>query len=422
MKKIFPNLFNFCADGLVIFSRLHGRQAWLIFLIIFSLIVALSFPAHSQTSPKQEIRGVWLTNIDSDVLFEQNKLAIAIDSLAKLNFNTLYPTVWNWGYTLYPSEVAEAAIGTAIDPTEGLQGRDILEEAIAKGHEKGMAVIPWFEFGFMAPADSQLAKRHPDWLTKRRDGSTIWLEGNVHKRVWLNALHPEVQQFMTDLMVEIVSKYDVDGIQIDDHFGFPYDFGYDDYTVRLYQQEHQGKLPPAPRNLKPTNNCSTSDRDWQEWTQWRANKISAYLKQLFGEVKKNNPKAIMAVSPNPQTFSRNCFLADWYQWERMGLVEELVLQVYRDNMKSFLRELSQPEVKAAKAHIPFGVGILSGLKGRPVPFDRIQKQVETVRKQGFAGVSFFFYESLWNLAPETPQQRQTALQNLFATPMKRAQL
>jgi len=33
-----------------------------------------------------------------------------------------------------------------------------------------MGVIPWFEFGFMAPADSDLAKRHPDWLTSRRDG------------------------------------------------------------------------------------------------------------------------------------------------------------------------------------------------------------------------------------------------------------
>jgi len=77
-----------------------------------------------------------------------------------------------------------------------------------------MGVIPWFEFGFMAPADSDLAKRHPDWLTSRRDGSQIWIEGK--HEVWLNPFRPEVQQFIQDLILEIVSK-DIDGIQFDDH-------------------------------------------------------------------------------------------------------------------------------------------------------------------------------------------------------------
>jgi uncharacterized lipoprotein YddW (UPF0748 family) len=434
MKQFIANTFNAYADGLVKFSRLHGRYAWLIFLLIFSFILAFNFPVRSQsvhgvysqsvpTSQPAEIRGVWLTNIDSDVLFERQKLSDAIDTLSRLNFNTLYPTVWNWGHTLYPSEVAESVIGHSLDPTEGLQGRDILAEIVERGHSKGMAVIPWFEFGFMAPADSELAKRHPEWLTKRQDGSTVWLEGNVHKRVWLNPFKPEVQQFISDLIVEIVSKYDVDGIQVDDHFGFPYDFGYDDYTVKLYQQEHDGKLPPKPpAKIETVNNCVVQNREWIEWTRWRADKITNYMKQVFRAIKDNNSNAIASVSPNPQTFSLNCYLADWQKWERMGLVEELVLQVYRNDMNAFRRELSQPEVKAAKEHIPFGIGVLSGLKGRPIAFEQIKTQVETVRQQKFAGVSFFFYESLWNLSSESPEQRQLALRSLFSSPWKRVSL
>jgi uncharacterized lipoprotein YddW (UPF0748 family) len=424
MKQFISNTYNNCADGLVNFSRSYGRQSWPLFLFILTLILVINFSfgniARSQ-GKTTEIRGVWLTNIDSDVLFDRQRLANAIDTLSRLNFNTLYPTVWNWGHTLYPSKVAESAIGLALDPTEKLQERDILAEAVEKGRSKGMSVIPWFEFGFMAPADSQLAKRHPEWLTKRHDGSTVWLEGNVHKRVWLNPLRPDVQQFITNLIVEIVGQYDVDGIQLDDHFGFPYDFGYDDFTVKLYQQEHDGKLPPKPpANIKTVNNCVVSDREWIEWTRWRANKVTDYMKQTFRAIKNANPRAIVSVSPNPQSFSLNCYLADWQKWERMGLVEEIVLQVYRNDMKSFLRELSQPEVKAARQHIPFSIGVLSGLKGRPVSLGQIKTQVETVRKQGFAGVSFFFYESLWNLAQETPQQRQSAFGDLFATPIKRS--
>ncbi|MEN9568181.1 MAG: hypothetical protein RLZZ69_3377, partial [Cyanobacteriota bacterium] len=353
-----------------------------------------------QVDPSREIRGVWLTNIDSDVLFEQDKTEKAIALLAKANFNTLYPTVWNWGYTLYPSEIAKSLTGLSLDPTEGLQGRDILAEMVELGHKQEMRVIPWFEFGFMAPADSELAKRHPEWLTARQDGSTIWWEGKVHQRVWLNPLRPEVQQFMTDLIVEIVSNYDIDGIQLDDHFGYPSELGYDDYTVKLYQEEHKGKLPPQ-------------DPQDPDWVSWRADKITDYVETLFHEIKQHNPNAIVSVSPNPQDFSFNSFLLDWHRWERKGLIEELVVQLYRDDNDSFVNELEQPEIQAAREHIPVGIGILSGLKGRPIPWQRISQQVKIAREHKFAGISFFFYESLWNLTKESPVIRQAALKNLL---------
>ena len=422
MKKQIAKSFDTFANKLVQFSQERGRISWLIFLFILALtLVSITpFPGHSRApvmslnqsclsdTPK-ELRGVWLTNVDSDVLFADQKTKTAIELLAESNFNTLYPTVWNWGYTLYPSAVAQDVIGINLDPTEGLQGRDVLAEIINQGHQQGMSVIPWFEFGFMAPADSQLAQKHPEWLTSRQDGSTIWLEGKVHERVWLNPLRPDVQSFMTDLLVEIASNYDIDGIQLDDHFGYPAELGYDDYTIELYKAEHDGKLPPE-------------DYQDAEWVQWRADKITAYVETLFHELKQHNPQAIISVSPNPQHFSLNSFLMDWYKWERQGLIEELIVQIYRDSNQSFIQELQQPEILAAKEHIPVGIGILSGLKGRPVLWHKIYKQVKIAREHEFAGISFFFYESLWNLATESPQRRQAAIKKLFHHQVERPSL
>jgi uncharacterized lipoprotein YddW (UPF0748 family) len=414
MKERIAKSFDLFANKLVQFSQERGRLSWWIFLFIlaFTLVSITPLTGNSQSAINQpvdqicqvdstrEIRGVWLTNIDSDVLFEQDKTKEAIALLAKANFNTLYPTVWNWGYTLYPSEIAKSLTGLSLDPTEGLQGRDILAEMVELGHKQEMRVIPWFEFGFMAPADSELAKRHPEWLTARQDGSTIWWEGNVHQRVWLNPLRSDVQQFMTDLIVEIVSNYDIDGLQLDDHFGYPSELGYDDYTVKLYQKEHQGKLPPQ-------------DPQDPDWVSWRADKITDYVETLFHEIKQHNPNAIVSVSPNPQDFSFNSFLLDWHRWERKGLIEELVVQLYRDDNDSFINELEQPEIQTAREHIPVGIGILSGLKGRPIPWQRISQQVKIAREHKFAGISFFFYESLWNLTKESPAIRQAALKNLL---------
>ncbi|WP_242032886.1 family 10 glycosylhydrolase [Oscillatoria sp. FACHB-1406] len=397
VQQLNPNRLATRADVAAFVCQALGRQGVPTAYIVGEAPVAANKP---------ELRGVWLTNIDSDVLFSQQKLTDAIARLDTLNFNTLYPTVWNWGYTLYPSAVAQRETGIRLDPAPGLQGRDMLKETVTQGHAKGMAVIPWFEFGFMAPADSELAKRHPDWLTQRRNGETVWLEGGVHERVWLNPLRPDVQQFLTDLVVEIVKNYDVDGIQFDDHFGYPSDFGYDNFTVELYKKEHNGQAPPEAFN----------DSDW---VRWRADKITNYMKALFATVKNVRKNAIFSVSPNPQEFSLNSYLLDWQTWDNLGLIEELIVQVYRDDTARFAAELEHPSIQNAKKHIPVAIGVLSGLKGRFVPLEQIQRQVQIVRDRGLAGSSFFFYESLWNYAKETPQQRQTGFQQMFPAEVKR---
>ncbi|MBF2066789.1 MAG: glycoside hydrolase family 10 protein [Calothrix sp. C42_A2020_038] len=394
------SIVKWCVNG-------NGKQRYFAALMVLSLAVTMFFslPTTAQMAsrlPNSELRGVWLTNIDSNVLFEKQRLNDALQRLKELNFNIVYPTVWNWGWTLYPSKVAQRVIGRNLDPEPGLQGRDMLKEVVESGHAKGLKVIPWFEFGFMAPADSQLAKRHPTWLTSRSDGTKIVKEG-THDRVWLNPFRPDVQQFMLDLIVEIVKNYDIDGIQFDDHFGLPSELGYDSYTVALYQKENRGKLPPK------------NPQD-PEWLRWRTNKITNYMKRVFTAIKAAKKNCLVSVSPNPQRFSYDFFLADWQRWERMGLIEELVLQIYRNDLKVFNSELDRPEVKTARSHIPVSVGIISGLKNKYVPMQQIQTQVQNARERKFAGVSFFFYETLWNMSNEPIQQRQASLKSMFPTP------
>lgn len=380
----------------------RGIALLLTSLITISLVVVASTQIGAVTP--SEIRGVWITNVDSDVLFSRQGTEKTLERLAKLNFNTIYPTVWQGGYTLYPSAVAKRVFGKSVDPTPGLQGRDVLKEVIAQGHKKGLKVIPWFEFGFMAPANSELAKQHPDWLTNRRDGTTVKMEG-IHKRVWLNPFHPAVQQFILNLITEIVANYDLDGIQFDDHFGLPAEFGYDNLTVEIYNKQL---------------NTSPSD-DFQEtfWVRWRADQINKFMERVFHAIKAIKPNCIVSLSPNPLHFSLPAYLQDWFTWERRGWVEEIVLQVYRSELKRFTTELERVEVELAKSHVPVVIGIYTGGKNNSTPISKIEPQVKEVRQRGFAGVSFFFYESLWKWAKEPSVVREQAIQRMFPTPVPR---
>jgi len=395
---------------------MHKRFQWSWLGVLLGLGVGIALlltlpEAGISQATVAELRGVWLTNVDSNVLFSRSQLRQGLQRLQSLNFNTIYPTVWNWGYTLYPSDVAATVLGEAVAPTPALQKRDMLAEAIELGHRRRLAVIPWFEFGFMAPdpddpdpdptapSPSQLAAQRRHWLTQRQDQTQIFQEGR-HRRVWLNPFHPEVEQFMTALIAEMVSRYDLDGIQFDDHLGLPVELGYDPFTVALYQQEHQNQSPPV-------------DYRDPDWVRWRAEKLTAVMTRLVHTVKALKPHCLISLSPNPYDFAYQEYLQDWQTWIDKGLIDELIIQVYRGTLDSFNQELGRTSVQLAREKTTVGIGILTGLKQRPVAMDVITQQVAATRAAKLAGVSFFFYESLGN--------RDTAFRNLFNEPATRPQ-
>lgn len=350
----------------------------------------------------QEIRGVWVTTNDTDVVRDHTQLQQAIQQLSQLNLNTIYPVVWNSSYVLYPSAVAQR-MGIQPFVRTGLQGQDILADIATTAHQNGLLVIPWFEFGFMALPNSDLAIAHPEWMTQQRDGTQMSLSaaGPVQ---WLNPFHPEVQQFITALVLEVLRQYDVDGIQFDDHTSLPVEFGYDPYTINLYRQEMEQDPPSNPRD--------------PAWMQWRADKLTAFMVQLHDAVKAQNPNAILSVSPNPYPVAYGSFLQDWLTWVRQGIVDELIVQVYRPDLPGFMEQISRPEIQEARQTIPTGAGVLTGLRNNPVPMSFIQAKVRAARNSGL-GVSFFYYESLWEQTSEPLADRQAGLQALFPVPARR---
>ncbi|MGL6139967.1 MAG: family 10 glycosylhydrolase, partial [Planktothrix sp.] len=111
-----------------------------------------------------EIRGVWLTNTDSRVMFSRQTIAEAMEFLVETGFNVVFPVVWNKGVTLYRSQVMAQTFGIEIDFYS--KGRDPLQEVIEEGHRVGLEVIPWFEFGFASSYQQnggRILSQKPGW-------------------------------------------------------------------------------------------------------------------------------------------------------------------------------------------------------------------------------------------------------------------
>ncbi|MFM9102617.1 MAG: glycoside hydrolase family 10 protein, partial [Cyanobium sp.] len=208
-------------------------------------------------SPQRRV-GVWLTNSPSPLYYDAARIRAAVDALATSGFNTLYPNVWSRGATFHrsrwaPMEPALAQLNPDLDP---------ICTFAREASRRGMQVVPWFEYGLMEPGDAEVVRQHPDWVLRRADGSALYAMHGASLatspledlRVWRLPAHPGVRARFIGLISEIVQRCPVDGIQLDDHFAWPVELGYDDTTRALYRAA-TGQDPPADIN----------DRFWMRW-------------------------------------------------------------------------------------------------------------------------------------------------------------
>ncbi|MBU6221302.1 MAG: family 10 glycosylhydrolase [Planctomycetes bacterium] len=352
-----------------------------------------------------ELRGVWVSDVDSQVMQSRDNMAALAVQLANLHLNALYPVVWSQGETFYPSDVMVRHGAPKISGRYGLgtDDRDPVADWVALGDAYEMDVVPWFEWGLKVPADSPLARKHADWLSRDDSGRSTFDQDGM-TTAYLNFVHPAVQQFYEELVVEFVTRYDVPAIQFDDHFSLKNTFGYDDFTLGCYKEETGKHARPAPADA--------------DWLAWRAAKLTQFVSRISKAIKTARPGIELSVSPNPYPWSYKNYVQDWPAWVEKGLVDEVVVQVYRDGMPRFEGELRSPVLARLKGKARLAIGVMAGQKPQPVPIEMVAGQTAKVREFGFSGVVYFFQESLVRFtAPgETVDSRIEGIRRILSAP------
>lgn len=349
-----------------------------ILLTVFLIVTAATVFAGSRDTP---VRGVWLTNVDSHVLWSKAEIDEAVDFCDKVGITTIFVVTLNKGMTTYPSAVMEKLTGVKIDPA--FSGRDPLKELIQAAHKKNIKVIAWFEFGFSTSYNlngGEIIKLRPNWASAGVDGKLVTKNGFD----WMNGFMPEVQNHLLALILEVVRNYRIDGIQGDDRLpAMPSEAGYDEYTVTRYKKEHNGAAPP--QNTKDS-----------AWVQWRADIMTGFQKRIYTEVKKINKKTLVSMAPSIFPWGRDEYLQDWPTWVKKGYVDMIIPQLYRYELpdyKKILDDIVNGQI-AKKDLKKFYPGILIKVGTYNASPEFLRKMIEENRKKGIEGEVFFFYEGL----------------------------
>ena len=360
MKKIIPLL--------VLLSQLS----------FYSCSTSKNSATTNTTSTK--IKGVWVTNVASHALDSRENIKETVAVCKKSGITDIYVVTWNRGKTLYPSEIMNKMFQTPIMSRFG--DRDPLQEMIEEGHKENIRVHAWFEFGFASSYGENggdILKAYPKWKAIDNHGKLVSKNGFE----WMNAMDPEVQNFVKSLVLEVVKKYDVDGIQGDDRLpAMPSLGGYDDYTVAMYKKEHNGATPP-------------NDYKDADWLQWRADKLTIFLGQLYKEVKAVKANVIVSMAPSVHPWAKEEYLQDWPTWLNKGYCDYVLPQVYRKDIESYTATLkTQTDLLTESQKNKFFPGVLLQVNGINPSKDFLKAMIDSNRKLGIQGESFFFYEGL----------------------------
>ena len=357
------------------------------FLFLILLITTLGIAQQSQP-----VKGTWITNVASEALISERNIKETVANCKKNGLNSIFVVVWNRGVTMYPSKLLEKYIGIKQDTI--YKGFDPIKCIVKEGHKAGLKVFAWFEFGFSyayKDSNSIWLEKFPDWAGRRSDGSLLVKNGFY----WWNSLNPEPQKFMKELVLELISQYPVDGIQGDDRLpAMPVEGGYDNYTKRFYASAHNGNLPPAdPREVS--------------FVQWKADRISAFGKELYQAVKRQRPTCLVTWAPGPYPWSKQEYLQDWMQWLKGGYADLIIPQLYRykiDGYEKVLKELNESLPAEYRDRIFPGILTSLGDDGYQSSREFTDQMIQLNRKNGYKGEVFFYYETLNRLTGLLYQQ------------------
>ena len=175
------------------------------------------------------------------------------------------------GYVLYPSKIAP--------PHPSLKGRDLLKEMVEEAHRNGIKILVYVGVA----CDYTICEKHPDWASRFADDKTAWHYAGKSPCFGSSPY----KQYLLDIIKEMVTNYDIDGIWLDEvHwecmiFGF---LCYCDYCKDKFKLRYGADIPTKPDWGSPV---------WREFVKWQYDTVNEFLADVNKVVKSTRPECIV---------------------------------------------------------------------------------------------------------------------------------
>lgn len=341
----------------------------------------------------REFRGAWVASVSNidwpsaknlTPAQQQKELIQILDRVAQLRMNAVILQVRPMCDALYNSKYEPWS-----EYLTGKQGQapspyyDPLAFAVAEAHKRGLELHAWFNpYRAGLAGNKNLASNH---ISKRRPD----LVKTYGKYLWLDPGEPEVQLHSLNVIMDVVKRYDIDGVHFDDYF-YPYKEANLDFPDEPSWQKYQKAGGKLNRN------------------DWRRENVNVFLRRVNQEVHKAKPWVKFGISPfgiwrpgNPPSVkgmdAYSAIYADSRRWLMEGWCDYFAPQLYWniDAKQQSFPELLDWWVKQNPMNRHIWPGMSNARIGNTRPASEIVNQIAITRKtQGATGNIHWSVKSL----------------------------
>ncbi len=334
-----------------------------------------------------EVRAIWIDSWHRG-LQSKGEISAVVKDLRAAHINTAFVEVRRRGETLYKNTIeSQIELQEEFDP---------LEYFIKLAHDTNVGpaieVHAWFvtyPIATKAPKTTNHPfHKHHDWLSQTRNGE-IFAE-TEHA---FDPGHPAVQKYLKDLVLDLVKRYEIDGIHFDYIRYEGREWGYNPVSVDRFKKIfHRSEIPPYGDPL---------------WEQFRRDQITLWLRNVYLSSISLKPALKISASTVTRTASLSAggqwtnsipyayLLQDWRSWMEEGLVDMNVpMAFFRNSMPQSANEY-RGWLEFIKQNC-FGRETVIGLASWLNSPAHVISQVETAKEvlgSRFTGIALYSYAS-----------------------------
>ena len=365
----------------------------------------------------EETRALWVVR---HAITTPGRVDQVVEVSSQVNINTLLVQVRGRGDAYHKSDLAPRAEGLGGAPEDF----DPLERAIRRGHAAGMEVHAWINVYLVwsagDPPQSALhvVNAHPEWISVRADGARLAemlpedFEDQKLEGMYLAPGNPEVRRHLREVVREIVTNYNVDGIHLD-YVRYPEPgVGYDEATRTAFQREF-GIDPLRIDNPDSTLLTVVGAEGIPDlrarWIEWKRDQITGLVRDLRSDIDliRRDVKLTAAVIAD-QNAALNRYGQDWPAWLRDGIIDAAIPMCYAKSTPIVERQVASAMSIPSERHVYAGIALYN--QGARDAADKIRK----ARALGVDGIALFSYDSLVGRAGYMRQIKSWSLRDATA--------
>ena len=392
-------------------------------ILLTSITVLFFLKTQAQVAPKREFRGAWIATVSNidwpskpglTASQQQAEFIHRLDQLKELGCNAVIVQIRPASDALYASPYepwSRYLTGKqGMPPTPSYYP---LKFMVEQAHMRNMEFHAWFN-PFRALTDSKknpnpadhITRTHPEWIISYGGKS------------YINPGEPKAREYVLKIITDVVKRYDIDGVHLDDYF----------YPYRI-----------AGVEFGDYKSYATYGKGFPDKAAWRRNNVDLFVEKMYDEIKAIKPFVKVGISPfgvwrnaskdprGSQTRGGQTCYDDLYSdillWLEKGWIDYVMPQLYWEHYhRAAPFEVLLPwwEKNSFGRHVYYGLGVYRMLDAKNGPWtgpNELLWQIRDIRtKTATPGYSLYSTSNFDKIKPALADSLQEKYTRTIAFP------